>query len=260
MLGHILFRGYANVGPDKTRAFQCWLAAANKGHHAAAEAVSGCYKSGEGVGADENELRGWADRAEELRKEHTPMFFSQESHAPSPHTPSPHTPPPLAPQDASSHSASNTPEKVPADFASWEQLLKAGTTEARVHSVCKRLEEICDEDEAPAEALCLLAYAYTRGLVTGKASPADTARLYLDAVKQHQSPHAAYELAMLYEKGDGVPQRRKEAFRYFLLAAESGCAPAFAELARCYEQGIGTKRDATKATNWRSKVVEDKVN
>jgi localization factor PodJL len=56
-------------------------------------------------------------------------------------------------------------------------------------------------------------------------------------------PSAAYEVAMRFAEGRGVPQNDDEAVRWLQRAAQQGLAPAQFRLGTFYEKGAGVKRD-----------------
>jgi localization factor PodJL len=60
-------------------------------------------------------------------------------------------------------------------------------------------------------------------------------------------PAAAYELAVRYIDGRGVPQSYKDAVRWLARASEQGLAPAQFRLGSLYEKGLGLKKDLSQA-------------
>jgi localization factor PodJL len=60
-------------------------------------------------------------------------------------------------------------------------------------------------------------------------------------------PAAAYELAVRYIDGRGVPQNYKDAVRWLTRASEQGLAPAQFRLGSLYEKGLGVKKDLDQA-------------
>lgn len=65
-----------------------------------------------------------------------------------------------------------------------------------------------------------------------------------------KSPAAAYEIAMRYAEGRGVPADLAAAVPWFLRAAELGLAPAQFRLGSLYEKGQGVKKDIGEARRW----------
>jgi len=60
-------------------------------------------------------------------------------------------------------------------------------------------------------------------------------------------PAAAYEVALRYAEGQGVPQNLAEAARWYERAANQGLAPAQFRLGSMYEKGLGVKKDIEAA-------------
>jgi localization factor PodJL len=58
---------------------------------------------------------------------------------------------------------------------------------------------------------------------------------------------AAYEVAMRFTEGRGVPQNNEEAARWFEIAAKQGLAPAQFRLGTFYEKGTSVKKDLVAA-------------
>jgi TPR repeat protein len=52
-----------------------------------------------------------------------------------------------------------------------------------------------------------------------------------------------FELAKLYEEGQGMEKNDDEAFRLFKMAADAAFQPALPRLAMCYYTGAGVKQD-----------------
>jgi TPR repeat protein len=67
---------------------------------------------------------------------------------------------------------------------------------------------------------------------------------------------ALYDLAVLYETGEGVDQDEMLAFRNYLSAALRGEQQSIYEVGRCYEHGIGVERDREIAAIWRQRATE----
>lgn len=57
-------------------------------------------------------------------------------------------------------------------------------------------------------------------------------------------------------RGDGVDKNPKEAFRWFLLAAQRGSVDAQRQLGFMYEGGIGVKQDLAEASRWFAQAGE----
>ena len=67
---------------------------------------------------------------------------------------------------------------------------------------------------------------------------------------------AQYNLGVLYDKGDGVPQDYKEAVRWYKLAAEQGVAEAQFNLGNMYYDGQGVSVDYKEAVRWFTLAAE----
>ncbi len=71
--------------------------------------------------------------------------------------------------------------------------------------------------------------------------------LYERGVSLNRNGRSAYRLAELFEQGKGVPKSLDNAFKYYNLAAKHGVENAYAQVARCYMDGIGTERSCESA-------------
>ena len=63
-------------------------------------------------------------------------------------------------------------------------------------------------------------------------------------------PRAQYDLGLMYDKGQGVPQSDSEAMRWYTLAAEQGEPRAQYNLGLMYLNGQGVPPDLAKAYSW----------
>ena len=70
---------------------------------------------------------------------------------------------------------------------------------------------------------------------------------------------AQYNLALMYDNGDGVEQNDAEAFRWYKKAAEQGHAIAQFNLGVMYDEGQGVNQDYAEAVRWYSKVAEQAI-
>ena len=61
---------------------------------------------------------------------------------------------------------------------------------------------------------------------------------------------AQYNLGVMYENGDGVPQNYKTAVKRYTLAAEQGNAMAQSNLGAMYDRGYGVLQDYVRAHMW----------
>ena len=68
--------------------------------------------------------------------------------------------------------------------------------------------------------------------------------------------YAQFNLALMYDNGQGVPQDDKEAAKWYRLAAEQGLGDAQYNLSLCYYEGQGVEKDLEKANYWHNKSTE----
>ena len=61
---------------------------------------------------------------------------------------------------------------------------------------------------------------------------------------------AQYNLGVMYEKGQGVPENDKTAVKWYKLAAEQGVADAQTSLGVMYGKGRGVPHDYVRAHMW----------
>ena len=67
---------------------------------------------------------------------------------------------------------------------------------------------------------------------------------------------AQFNLAIMYENGDGVPQDNQKAVEWYRKAAEQGHANAQLNLGFMYEKSYGVPQDKQKAVEWYRKAAE----
>jgi TPR repeat protein len=65
---------------------------------------------------------------------------------------------------------------------------------------------------------------------------------------------------MMYVYGDGVSEDDKEAFKWLLKSAESGCSCAMQEVGMLYLRGIGVSKDEDEAYKWYDKMNDFYIN
>ena len=63
-------------------------------------------------------------------------------------------------------------------------------------------------------------------------------------------PMAQYELGIMYQNGEGVPQNYSKAVKWFRKSAEKGDAAAQLSLARIYDKGHGVQQNDILAFMW----------
>ena len=84
---------------------------------------------------------------------------------------------------------------------------------------------------------------------------------YVTALKEWQPlaeqglPFAAYNIALLYAKGQGVPRDTAEAAKWYRVAADKGIPEAQYNLGVLYSTGSGVPRDYVQATQWFQKAA-----
>ncbi len=61
---------------------------------------------------------------------------------------------------------------------------------------------------------------------------------------------AQYNLALMYDRGEGVPQDHVEAMKWYRLAAAQSHADAQHNLALMYDRGEGVPQDYAEAVKW----------
>jgi TPR repeat protein len=69
-------------------------------------------------------------------------------------------------------------------------------------------------------------------------------------------PEAQFNLGLLYDTGQGVPQNYAEAATWYRKAAERGNAKSQYSLGRMYEAGQGVPRNYAEAATWYRKAAE----
>lgn len=69
-------------------------------------------------------------------------------------------------------------------------------------------------------------------------------------------PEAMYNLAVHYQRGEGVAQDLTVGFDYFLQAANADFAPAMHQVALCYIDGKGVSKSTDEAKLWLQKAAQ----
>src|SRR4029079_15481968 len=75
-------------------------------------------------------------------------------------------------------------------------------------------------------------------------------REWQSLAEQWQVKKAQFNLGLLYENGQGVPQDYLQARQWYAKAAAQGCADAQSRLGRLYEFGHGVMEDYVQAYKW----------
>jgi hypothetical protein len=99
-----------------------------------------------------------------------------------------------------------------------------------------------------SDAQLQLAILYAKG----EGLPQDyiAAAKWFRAAADHGSARAQYDLGVLYERGRGVPVDVAEAAKWYLKAAEGKYPLAQFNLAVCYTKGQGVRKDLPEAALW----------
>lgn len=84
-------------------------------------------------------------------------------------------------------------------------------------------------------------------------SPQTLRRWQVDAEKG--IPEAQYNLALMYDKGNGVPQNYEKSYEWFLKSANSGLESAQYALGYIYLHGHGRAKNIIEAEEWLLKAA-----
>ncbi len=76
------------------------------------------------------------------------------------------------------------------------------------------------------------------------------------AAKEAQDPDVMYLTGLMFDLGEGVPQDYREAFRWYVLAAEAGQRGAMNSLGLMYALGHGVTQDHSEAMKWWTKAAD----
>ena len=87
----------------------------------------------------------------------------------------------------------------------------------------------------------------------------DKAVRIFQALADKGEVEAQYNLALCYDKGQGVPQDHSKAAYWYQKAADQGFAFAQYILALCYDKGQGVPQDDSKADNWYQKAADQNL-
>jgi TPR repeat protein len=109
-------------------------------------------------------------------------------------------------------------------------------------------------------ALCFCASVlpadFEAGLDAYKAGDYATALKEWQPLADQGAPHAAYNLGLMYARGEGVPKDFAKAASYYQKAAEQGIVEAEYNLAVLYSNGEGVPKDEKQAMTWFLKAAE----
>eukprot|EP01104_Vermistella_antarctica_P012089 TRINITY_DN3437_c0_g1_i9.p1 TRINITY_DN3437_c0_g1~~TRINITY_DN3437_c0_g1_i9.p1 ORF type:complete len:334 (+),score=42.76 TRINITY_DN3437_c0_g1_i9:145-1146(+) len=104
------------------------------------------------------------------------------------------------------------------------------------------------------EAMLILGQCYTNGAVPNKCT--EGVKLLLRASKQKDCRHAQHRLGWCYFSGEGVRINKREAAKWFRLAAEGGHDEAQGQLGVMLATGDGVPKDRAEAGIWYRKAAE----
>ena len=96
----------------------------------------------------------------------------------------------------------------------------------------------------------VVAQDFEKGLTAYQAGDYETALKEWQPLADQGDAQAQYNLALMYDTGEGVAKDYAEAARWYRLAAEQGDASAQYNLARKYFVGEGVLKDPTSAHMW----------
>jgi tetratricopeptide (TPR) repeat protein len=75
-------------------------------------------------------------------------------------------------------------------------------------------------------------------------------RIFTQLYKDYNDPRAAYSLGEYYDDHWYFSSNYKKAFKYYLFSAERGVPEAQFNVANMYEHGDGVKKDLTQSVRW----------
>ena len=105
-------------------------------------------------------------------------------------------------------------------------------------------------------ASLLVAQDYNKGFEAYKAGDFTTAIQEWKPLAEQGDIYCQYNMGLMYDLGQGVPQDYTEAFKWYRKAAEQGVAKAQSTLGVLYIKGDGVLQDYTEAFKWNRKAAE----
>ncbi|CAB4474467.1 unnamed protein product [Rhizophagus irregularis] len=78
----------------------------------------------------------------------------------------------------------------------------------------------------------------------------------LEQLVENGDKEAMYNLAKCYENGEGTKKNLEKAFHWYQKAAEKDHVAAIFNLSGCYRYGVGTEKNLEKAFHWYQKAAE----
>ena len=91
---------------------------------------------------------------------------------------------------------------------------------------------------------------FDKGLAAAQSGDFATALGEFRPLAEQGHAFAQYNLGVMYDKGEGVPQDYKTAAKWYTLAAEQGVARAQYNLGLMYRKGEGVSQDNVYAHMW----------
>ena len=98
----------------------------------------------------------------------------------------------------------------------------------------------------------VLIYAAQRIFVQGKIfqTTKKQKKIFVQLYQSHKDPRAAYALGEYYDDHWYFSRNYKKAFKYYLFSAERGVPEAQFNVANMYEHGDGVRKDLTQSVRW----------
>ncbi|GHT41142.1 hypothetical protein FACS189443_2510 [Planctomycetales bacterium] len=121
------------------------------------------------------------------------------------------------------------------------------------------------KEELPSLAALqwFIAHCYDEGIGGAKENKAKAFAWYKKAAETDGvaliTNDAQFRIAQAYDKGEGVPEDKKAAFRQYSKAADAGNILAQYKVAQMYDEGNGIEEDRDKAQVWFRKVRDSRI-
>jgi uncharacterized protein len=106
---------------------------------------------------------------------------------------------------------------------------------------------------------CLAAQDFDKGLAAAQSGDYQTALAEWLPLAEQGNAVAQFNLGVMYDDGEGVPQNDAEAVKWYKLAAEQGDADAQYNLGVMYDDGEGVPQNDAEAVKW-YKLAADQGN
>lgn len=149
--------------------------------------------------------------------------------------------PPIVPNSENSSSTDTNTPSVTADSSSKitnNQSSASSTTDNESKLTCSTATVDKNQNDLVAGVDAWNSRNFTEALIK------------LRPFAEQGNASAQYNLAWMYEQGEGVDQSDKEAFMWYKLAAEQGLLCAQSHLANMYYHGKGVSESETEAAKW----------